>query len=299
MRALKVAGCLALAVALLACSATAASLQSTVARRPTPTPAASAAALRGELTVFAAASLAATFEELGAILEAENPELDVSLSFAGSSALRVQLAQGARADVFAAADDITMRRAQADGTVAPEARVFARNHLVIVTPAANPAEIVSPVDLARPGVKLVIAREDVPVGGYAREALARLDGSGTYGPRFAERALANVVSEEANVKQIVAKVQLGEADAGVVYSSDVTPKVRPRLHVVEIPAPLNVVARYPVALTERPGNEVAAAAFVDLLLSSRGQEVLRRHGLVPEASFQTTGPEATGPEATR
>src|SRR5688572_14494308 len=167
-----------------------------------------AAAPRATLTVFAAASLRDAFEEIARALERETPGLRVRLALAGSNQLALQLAQGARADVFASADSIWMGYANARGLLASAPRVFARNRLVAIVPRTNPARIQGLGDLARPGVKLVLAVEAVPAGRYAREALARVARSPDFPDDFAARALKNLVSEEENVRAVVARVQI-------------------------------------------------------------------------------------------
>jgi molybdate transport system substrate-binding protein len=238
--------------------------------------------LQGSLTVFAAASLTEAFRDMAAQLEATHPGVAIRLNFAGSPTLRAQLAQGARADVFAAADEPTMQGALRDGTIAGEPRIFAHNLLVVIVPASHPAGVDALQDLAKPGLKLVLAHRDVPVGGYARQALAKMSRDGAFGRDFAERVLATLASEETNVKQVVAKVQLGEADAGIVYATDITPAARGTLRVIDIPRAFNVVARYPIAVVEGARNPAAAQAFIDYVLSPAGQAILQRHGfLVP------------------
>ncbi len=242
-----------------------------------------------ELRVFAAASLTEAFTEAGRAFEAAHPGVAVTFNFAGSQALRTQLAQGARADLLASADEETMAAAQRDGTIAGEPRVFARNRLVLIVPAANPSGIARLQDLARPGVKLVLAGPQVPVGAYARQSLAAMERDPAFGPGFAQRVLGNVVSEETNVKQVVAKVQLGEADAGIVYASDVTPAARDAVRAIEIPDRLNVVARYPIALVRGAADAATARAFVDFLLSPTGQAILAHHGFLPAAQAESSG----------
>jgi molybdate transport system substrate-binding protein len=177
------------------------------------------------LTIFTAASLTDAFREMGANIEQANPGTKVTFNFAGSPTLRTQLAQGARADVFASADEPNMQGAQKDGTIASEPRLFVRNQLVAIVPAANPAQVMRLQDLAKPGVKLVLTNKEVPVGNYSRQALAKMSQDTAFGAEFATRVLANLVSEETNVKQVVAKVQLGEADAGIL-SIQVTSRQR-------------------------------------------------------------------------
>ena len=136
-------------------------------------------------------------------------------------------------------------------------------------------------DLTRRGIKLVVAAEAVPAGKYSRETLQNLAGAPGFPPEYDRRVLANVVSNEENVKAVVAKVQLGEADAGLVYRSDVTPAVARYVRVFEIPDPYNVIAAYPIAVLKEARNPEAARHFVELVSSDAGQRVLQRHGLLP------------------
>jgi molybdate transport system substrate-binding protein len=152
---------------------------------------------------------------------------------------------------------------------------------VVIVPKTNPARIRGLPDLVRRGTKLVLAAEAVPAGKYSREALKRLAGAQGYPVEYDRRVLANVVSQEENVKSVVAKVQLGEADAGIVYRSDVTPAVARYVRVFEIPEESNVIAEYPIAVVKSAPNPEAARAFVDLVRSEEGQRVLQQHGLIP------------------
>jgi molybdate transport system substrate-binding protein len=233
------------------------------------------------LTVYAAASLTEAFGELGRMFEREHPGLTVRFNFAGSQQLAAQLEQGAPADVFASADGHWMEYARSRGLIVGEAPVFARNRLVVIVPRGNPARLAGLRDLARPGVKIVLAAGAVPAGRYSREALRNLASAAGYPSAYDRRVLANVVSEEENVKGVVAKVQLGEADAGLAYRSDVTAAVSRHVRVLEIPDPYNVVASYPIALVASARNVEAARGFLHLVLSPGGQEVLQRHGLLP------------------
>lgn len=232
------------------------------------------------LTVFAAASLGDAFGDLGKLVERSRPGLSIRFNFAGSQQLAAQLELGAPADVFASADERWMRFALDRGLVAGVPKVFARNRLVVVVPTSNPGRIERLQDLARPGVKLVLAAEVVPAGRYSREVLARLGEAPGFPAGFTRDALANVVSNEENVKAVVARVQLGEADAGLAYRSDVTPTVVRRVRTFEIPADRNAVAEYPIAVLTAAGNPADARAFVDAALGSEGQRVLERHGLL-------------------
>jgi molybdate transport system substrate-binding protein len=237
---------------------------------------------RATLQVFAAVSLADAFTEIGDQLELERPGLNVRLNFAGSQQLATQIEQGARADVFASADERWMAYARERGLVSGDPAIFARNRLVVIIPKTNPARIHRLQDLARGGVKLVMGADAVPVGRYGRIVLRNLARDPSFGGDFAARTLRNVVSGEENVRSVVGKVQLGEADAGLVYRSDVTASVARYLRVLEIPENANVLASYPIALVRDAREPDAARAFVDLVLSRDGQAILERRGLIPE-----------------
>lgn len=230
------------------------------------------------LTVFAAASLTDAFTQIGQAFEAQHLGVTVVFNFAGSQALRTQLDQGAVADVFASASDKEMTAAIDAGLiVSGTQKNFLTNQLIVILPKDNPAGVQTLEDLAKPGLKLVLAAEEVPVGGYAREALGKLDAS--FGAGFKEQVLANVVSNEDNVKQVVTKVGLGEADAGIVYGSDAV--AAPELPTLAIPAEFNVIAKYPVASLASAPEATLAADFIAYLLSTDGQAVLKQWGFTP------------------
>ena len=194
-----------------------------------------------EVTVFAAASLTEAFRELGPQLAARRPGTVVKFNFAGSQQLAVQIEQGAPADVFASADQRWMDYAIEHQLIDGEPRVFAHNRLVVIVPKSNPGRIRRLEDLAKRGIKLVLGAEAVPVGKYSREVIQNLERAPGFPEGYSAKVLGNVVSQEENVKSVVAKVQLGEADAGFVYRSDVTPQVARYLTVLEIPKDANVL----------------------------------------------------------
>ncbi len=232
------------------------------------------------LTVFAAASLIDAFKEIGADFEAAHPGVTVKFNFAGSQTLRAQLEQGAYADVFASANHTEIDTAVTDGLVASGvAKDFLTNILIVILPPQNPAGVESLQDLARPGLKLVLADETVPAGKYSRQVLTNINQDPSYGADYASKVLANVVSSETDVKQVVTKVQLGEADAGIVYLSDST--AAPSLKTIAIPSQFNVVARYPIAPLLASHFPDTANAFVAFVLSSGGQDVLKKWGFSP------------------
>ncbi len=231
-----------------------------------------------ELTVFAAASLTDAFTEIGQAFQQQNPGVEVSLNFAGSADLALQLSEGARADVFASANREQMDKANAAGRIDGEPHNFATNRLVVIVPADNPAGLQTPLDLSRQGLKLVLAAPDVPVRNYVEEALDKMDADPAYGEGFKAAVLANLVSEEPNVRQVVTKVSLGEADAGIVYSSDVTSDMAGTLLRIEIPDGLNIVASYPIAAIKDASSSQVARSFIDFVLSGDGQAILQKWG---------------------
>jgi len=226
-----------------------------------------------QLTVFAASSLRDAFQDLGRNLEQQHPGTSVSFNFAGSQELRTQVEHGARADVFASADPRTLR-ALAGAGLALEPQVFARNEPVIVVPAGNPAGIHSLADLPR-ARRLVVGAPEVPIGEYTVRILEAA--SRRYGPAFGAAVESRVASRELNVRQVLAKVALGEADAAIVYRTDALAS-RGAVEVISIPPELNVVAEYPIAVLRGAPQAGLARAFVELVLSSAGRAVLARHG---------------------
>ena len=218
-----------------------------------------------EIKVFAAASLTAAFTELGQQYGSANGGTKVTLNFAGSQALATQIQQGAPADVFASADIPNMDKVK-DLVGTPQN--FASNLLQVVVEKGNPKGVKGLEDLANPDLKVVLAAPDVPAGKYAQQAL--------------EKAGVTVkpVSEEDNVKAVVTKVSLGEADAGIVYVTDVTAG-GDKVEGVDIPEELNVVATYPIATVRASKAQDQAQAFMDLVLSAQGQQVLEQYGFLP------------------
>ena len=231
------------------------------------------------LRVMAASSLTEAFRDLARAFEADNPGVRVALELGGSQRLRSQLGFGARADVFASADNRQMDQAVAAGLTEGDAVDFAVNTLVVIAVADGRVERLQ--DLATPGVRLVLAHGGVPVGAYSREALRNLakDDSLGLGSGFDERVLANLVSEEANVRGVAQKVALGEADAGIVYRTDVTAALDVgAVRVIPIPEAANVRARYPIAVLREAPEAGLARRFVRFVLSESGQRRLGEHG---------------------
>lgn len=274
---------LLLSIFLSACGASSAPTPASAAEAPTLAPTETPPTATPEpkpqtLTVFAAASLTDAFIEIGAAFDAANPGVTTTFNFGGSQTLRTQIEEGAPVDVFASANAKEMDTLVTDNFVTADiAQVFLTNKLVVILPADNPAALEKLEDLANPGIKLVLAAEEVPVGKYSRQAFDLMDAS--FGTGFKDKVLANVVSNEDNVKQVVAKIQLGEADAGIVYTSDAI--AAPDLKTIEIPADLNVIAKYPIAPLVNSENTELAAQFIEYVLSAEGQSVLAKWGFAP------------------
>ena len=225
-----------------------------------------------ELTVSAAASLTNAFADIGTAFEDANPGVTVTFNFGPSDGLATQINDGAPVDVFASASPTWMDAVQDEGPGVSGRMDFALNRLAIVVPSDNPAGIASLDDLAEDGMQLVLAAEGVPVGDYAREVLANA--------RIADAAIENVVSNEEDVRAVLTKVLSGDADAGIVYVTDVTPDVADQVSLVEIPDDVNVIATYPIAAVTGSQEVDLAQRFVDLVLGD-GQEILADYGFVP------------------
>ena len=230
------------------------------------------------LTVFAASSLTDAIGEIGKAFDAKTGS-KTSFQFAGSQILRTQLENGARADVYASANAAQFDPLVKSGLVM-NAGIFTKNRLVVIVPRKGSANVKTLADLAKVSVKLVIADKTVPAGIYARQIFAALDKSGLYGADFAARVQKNVVSEETNVRQVALKVQLGEADAGVVYTTDVTPSLKGEVIQLAIPARFNVIAGYPIGTLNAASNPAAAKRFVEFVRSSDGQAILQKWGFL-------------------
>lgn len=229
-----------------------------------------------ELVVLAASSLTNAFDEIAMAFEAQNPGVDVLASYASSSDLATQLSEGAEADVFASANQKQLDVAASAGRITGDSTLFLTNRLAIVVPADNPAGIETFVDLVNPGIKLVLAAPGVPIRDYSDQSIALMGDEA-----FQAAVYANLVSEEPNVRQVATKISLGEADAGIVYTSDVTPDIVDLVAQVEIPNELNVLAAYPIAVVEGAPQPELAQAFVDFVLSPNGQAILAKWGFDP------------------
>jgi molybdate transport system substrate-binding protein len=232
------------------------------------------------VTVLAAYSLSKVFPQIAARFSAAGSTRAVRFSFAGTDSLVTQIEQGAPADVFAGASTKYGDQLATEGLVRTP-QPFATNALVAIVPASNPARISALEDLAKPGVKLVIGAQTVPVGSYTRTVLKNLDAS--LGPAFSEKVLANVVSDEDNVEGVLSKVRLGEADAGFVYVTDAK-AAGADVRTITLPQAAQAVAVYPIAVISKSSNAALAGVFVRFVLSPDGQILLREAGFGPPAA---------------
>ncbi|HTX17435.1 MAG TPA: molybdate ABC transporter substrate-binding protein [Bacteroidota bacterium] len=234
------------------------------------------------LTVFAAASLTECFNAMAREFASAHAAVTFSFNFAGSQQLAQQIAQGAPVDIFVSANRKQMEEAAKSGRIdTSQTRIFASNRLVVVYPKENVEGLRFLSDLSRPHLKIVLADKAVPVGQYSLEFLDKCEKSLAFGPGFREYVVANVVSHEENVRAVLAKVVLGEADAGIVYTSDVSERVRNDVGTIEIPDSLNVIAAYPIAPILDSHSPRLAGEFVAFILSEQGRAVLSRFGFVP------------------
>jgi molybdate transport system substrate-binding protein len=228
-----------------------------------------------ELTVFAASSLTAAFTQIGSDFEAANPGATVTFNFGSSGDLASAIESEGTADVFASASGTYMDEVGDKVGVSGRAD-FVQNRLVIITPPDNPANIRSLEALANPGVQVVLAAEGVPVGDYARQAL---ESAG-----IKDEVLANVVSNEEDDASVVAKIAAGEADAAIVYVSDVTSAVGPQVAAVDIPDDVNVIATYPIAVVSTSTHADLALSFVTYVTGAEGEATLAHFGFLPPST---------------
>jgi len=225
-----------------------------------------------ELTVSAASSLTAAFTDIGAAFQDANPGTRVTFNFGPSDGLATQIDDGAPVDVFASASPKWMDLVQDEGPGVTGRADFARNKLAIIVPSQNPAGIENLDDLTEDGIQLVLAAEGVPAGDYAREIFANAG--------ISKAALANVVSNEEDVKAVITKLVSGDADAGIGYVTDVTPELADQISLITIPDDVNVIATYPIAGVNGSEEADLAQRFVDYVLGE-GQGTLAGYGFLP------------------
>ena len=235
-----------------------------------------------ELNVFAAASLTEALDAIAGLYTAQDQGVKISFNFAGSQQLAQQIGQGASADLFVSANMHQMSEAAKSGRIDTSAfRIFAHNRLVVVYPKENGAGLLSLRDLTKDHIKIILADKAVPVGQYSLDVLEKCARSPEYGSLFRQDVIKNVVSYEENVRVVLSKIIMGEADAGIVYTSDISQNARHEVGTIEIPEKFNVVAAYPVAVVLDSKHREQAEKFMAFLLSDEGQTVLARFGFIP------------------
>lgn len=236
------------------------------------------AAQSSEIAVFAASSLQESLREVTSLYRAEIPTAQVQLNFAGSQTLAAQIEQGAPADLFISANQQLIERLQQQKLVT-DIQPLLTNHMLIAARSKLQEPIVGPADLARPGLLLAIGNPQVPIGYYTRIFLNRLAADMENGEDLRQKIEANVVSEESKVKAIIAKLLLGEVDAGIIYRTDLNNQTGPQLQATELPERSAPLAVYPLAKVAGAAKE--ADIFYAFLLSDQAQQIFARHGFVP------------------
>ncbi len=237
-----------------------------------------ATAVAGSLTIYAASSLTAAFRDLATAYRTSTGT-SITLSFDASSTLETQIEQGAPADILASADAINPARLAAVGLADGAPITFARNALTIIVPASGTHSVTRPQDLANAGVRVIAAGDAVPITKYATQLIGNLARQPGYPADFARSVTRNIASREDNVKGIVAKVELGEGDAGIVYVTDA--RATTRIRIVDVPPAANVPATYAAIAVRASRNPVAARAFLTWLQGAEAQATLARYGFLP------------------
>jgi molybdate transport system substrate-binding protein len=245
---------------------------------PTAAPAARSASATPSLTIYGASSLKAALPKVKSAYESARPGTTVTISTDSSTALETKIEQGAAADVFLAADMTNPQKlvdkGLAEGSVTP----FAGNALTVIVPIGNPAAIASPVDLAKPGVRVIAAADSVPVTKYAADLVANLAQQPGYDADFATRYAANVVTKEDNVAAVVSKIELGEGDAAIVYVTDARGSAK--VKEIAVPPGANVSASYG-AVVIKAANVQAGQTLLRWLTGRDGQAILGSFGFLP------------------
>jgi molybdate transport system substrate-binding protein len=249
----------------------------TTSSSSTSTPTATTAPV--SLKIYAASSLTDAFGAIKTAYQAAHPNVSITYNFDGSQTLEQQLANGAPADIFASADTSHMQLAEAAKLVT-KSQIFAKNNLVVIIPASNPGHITTLKDLDKSGIKLVVGVPAVPVGKYGLQVLDNLGKSAQYGAAYEKSVKANIVSQEEDDKSVVTQVQLGDADAGIVYRTDVTSAEAKEVTVIPIPTQYNVIAQYPIAVLSGSTQQQADQAFINYLLSTAGQSILENYQFI-------------------
>ena len=267
-----------MALVLMGCSSGGATSPSAARATPVATGEVIASA-NVELTVFGAASLKGVLDMAKAAYETATPGTTVAISTDSSSALEMQIEQGAPADLFLSADTTNPKKLVDRGFADGASVTFAGNKLTVIVPAANPAAVTTPADLAKPGIKVIAAGPEVPITKYATQLVGNLAKEAGYPADFAAKYAANVASQEDNVKAVVAKIELGEGDGGIVYVTDA--KASNKVAPIDVPDTANVPATYAGVVVKASKNAAAAKNFLDWFAGPGGQAILSEFGFLP------------------
>jgi molybdate transport system substrate-binding protein len=235
-----------------------------------------------ELTVFAASSLTGAMTDIAKAYEALRPEIQIVLNVDNSATLRTQIEQGAHADLFLSANTKHMTVLQGEGLIINNSvKIFTKNKLALLIPKENRANITGLSDLARPGIRLVMGTKEAPFGDYTRQMLGKMANDSAYGQVYQNAVMKNVISEEPTVPSLVAKLKIGEADAGIAFVSDVSEGDRALVTTVPIPDQYDVIALYPLGILQESKEKDQAAAFAQFITSTEGNAILTRYGFTP------------------
>jgi molybdate transport system substrate-binding protein len=278
LRPIALAG--ALLIVLAACGGGATPSPAASAQAPSTAPGlATIPAAAAPLTIYGAASLKAALAQIKTAWEASHPGSTLTISTDSSAALETQIEQGAPADVFLSADTTNPKKLTDKGLADGAAENFAGNLLTVIVPTDNPAKVTTPADLAKPGVKVIAAGDDVPITKYANMLVDKLTKESGYPAHFKTAYTANIASKEENVSGVVNKVALGEGDAGIVYVTDA--KSNPKVTAIEVPTDANVPATYAGVVNKASANAATAHEFLDWVAGPDGEAVLASLGFLP------------------
>jgi molybdate transport system substrate-binding protein len=272
-----------LALVLAACSSAATPAPSTAAPSAPAASSVGSAAPAANLTIYAASSLKAAMARIKTTYEAANPGTTLTISTDSSSALEIKIEQGAPADVFLSADTTNPQKLVDKGLALGNPVKFAGNLLTIITPTSNPAGIKSPMDLANTGVKIIAAGDTVPITKYANMLVANLAKQPGYPADFVAKYNANIKSKEDNVAAVVAKIEIGEGDAAIVYVTDAKSSTKVATPTT-IPTDANVPATYAGVVVKATKSPDASTAFLTWFAGPGGQAILAGFGFLPPPS---------------
>jgi len=231
-----------------------------------------------ELTVFCGAGLAGAFNEIGQMYKNES-NVSVVFDFDGTQLLRTQIENGAYTDILVAPNEKNLNALKNEGLLNNSSiLLFARSWQALIVPKSNPAQIQNLSDLAKTGIKIVGGVKDLPITNITMQVLDKLSADPAYGSQYKEKVLANIVSQETNVNQIVSKIALGEADAAFVHKSEVSSEYMDKVAIINIPEKYNVKSDYSIVMLNQTKVSGTAKRFIDLVKSTEGKAVLVRYG---------------------